>query len=406
MKKFINLSLTLSLLLTIGSCKDENNKPSIEPPQRIVILDHGNLGDGRDLYVTFHESRSEDEVMSYNLILVKTGTDLTYDNATLLQMDRVYSFEKNGSLTKHQVESNFKDSDGDAIRNNQPYTAYILTASDSEDRHGSLSSGSSIELKDIPYYEVKSLGSSPYPYMEALSYRNGYIMAPGESNIYKVDVKSGQFEIFDTGLPGPLGGGFDPHDGSYYASMYGGGYVVKYELDGTSSVFADGMIGPIGIAVDGNQNVYISNFEGNTISKVTPKGNVSTFVNNSLGLINGPDGLVMAKGDLYSINFYDNKILKINSSGVPSLFSALPGSGNGYITYADDFFYATSYSDRKVYRIDMSGSHELIAGSGGNSTTDGPASIATFKNPNGIAIAGDTLFVGDEAKIRMIIKHN
>ena len=173
MKKFINLSLTLSLLLTIGSCKDENNEPSIEPLQRIVILDNGNLGDGRDLYVTFHESRSEDEVMSYNLILVKTGTDLTYDNATLLQMDRVYSFEKNGGLTKHQVESNFKDSDGDAIRDDQPYPAYILTTSNSAGRHGSLSSGSPIELKDIPYYDVNALVSSPYPFMEAFSYRNG-----------------------------------------------------------------------------------------------------------------------------------------------------------------------------------------------------------------------------------------
>lgn len=409
MKKIICLFLALSWFIINGSCRsDDNAAPtlqSLDSPNGIIVLDYGNEGNGRDIYITFEMPGSEDEVMNYNLILSKTGTVLSYSEATSLPEDRMYSIEKTGSVINHQVQADFKDSDGDVIQNDQSYSAYILTTSNTEDKLGSLSAGRIIQLKDIPYYEVKTLGNTSYPYMEALSYQDGYIMAPGEGNIYKVDVATGQYEIFDTGLPGPLGGGFDPHDGSYYGAMYSGGYVVKYQPDGTNAVFATEMIGPIGIAVDNDKNVYISNFDANFISKVTPDGTKTVFSNNSSGLINGPDGLVMAKGSLYSINFWDSRILKISSSGQPSLLATLPGTGNGYMAYADNFFFATSYTERKIYRIDMSGNYELIAGTGHSSTKDGPAELASFKNPNGIAIAGDTLFVGDEAKIRMVIKH-
>ncbi len=405
------LTLVLLIVLIMSSCKDEDNTtPLIESlgsPSLITLLDNGNLGDSRDLYLTFKNLMNEDQVLNYNLILAKSGTNLEFDitTATSLSQDRMHSIEKGGNAVKKQIESEFKDSDGDDIKNDQSYDAYIFTKSNLENKLSSLSDKISIVLKDQIYFEVKTLESPNYPYMEALSYQDGYIMAPGENNIYKVDVKTGQYEIFDTGLPAPLGGGFDPYDGSYYGSMYGGGYVNKYKSDGTNSVFASGMIGPIGIAIDNNKNVYITNFDGNFISKVTPQGTKTTFVNNEKGLINGPDGLVFAGGSLYSINFYDSRILKINSSGEPSVFTTLPGTITGYITYSDGFFYAPSISERRIYKIDMNGNYSVIGGNGKDGIIDGPGLTASFSEPNGIAISGDTIFVGDKRKIRMLIRH-
>lgn len=37
--------------------------------------------------------------------------------------------------------------------------------------------------------------------------------------------------------------------------------------------------------------------------------------------------------------------------------------------------------------------------------SNGPGLLSMFKGPNGIAISGDTFFVGDDTKIRMLIKH-
>jgi hypothetical protein len=408
MKKIIPISLILLLFGIITGCTKEGNPDplldTLDTPTGIAILDYGNQGDSRDVYVTFKHLTEESEVVDYKLIFVKAGAEIDLAIASALPVDNTYPLDKSGFETKQQVEHKFKDTDGDDIQNDQHYGAYIITTSNSDDVLTSLSRRISVELKDSPYYEVKTLGS--YPGMEALSYQDGVIIMPGAGNaLYKVDVETGAYTVLDANQPWPLGGGFDPHDGSYYGSMYAGGVVYKYDEAGNRSNFASGLIGPIGIAVDGHKNVYITNFDANSISKVTPEGEKSIFVNNSLGLINGPDGLVIAQGTLYAINFWDSRILKINGSGIPSLFATLPGSTTGYITYANGYFYAPSISDRKIYRIDMNGSYELIGGTGDNSSIDGPGLLASFKSPNGIAAAGDTIFVGDDTKIRMLIKH-
>ncbi len=410
MKKFVQLAMALCLLFIANSCKTDDNdqaQPMIETidsPDGITIIDHGNQGNGTDIYVSFQRSGNENEVRNYHLILAKTGSDLSYSEAAALQDDRMYVIEPTGDLIEQQVQNDFKDFEGDAIRNDQSYNAYILTTSNTENMIGSLSNSIRIELKDIPYYEVQTL--STYPGMEALSYHQGVIIMPAVGNrLLKVDVETGAYTVLDTNEGWPLGGGFDPYDGSYFGAMYGGGEVLKYDMDGNHVVFADELVGPIGIAVDQGRNVYITNFDGNFISKVTPEGKKTVFANNSLGLINGPDGLVIAEGSLYAINFYDSRILKISSEGEPSLFATLPGTGNGYITYADNFFYAPSYTERKVYRIDRNGRHEVLAGNGENFSKDGPASLASFKSPNGITTDGNIIFVGDDNKIRTIIKH-
>ncbi|NQZ74521.1 MAG: hypothetical protein HRT61_00155 [Ekhidna sp.] len=415
MKKARNLSFLICSLCLLWSCESEDvveqpidtvkPLPVLNSPKEISIIDFGNEGDGRDIFITFKRNGSANDILGYHLILSKIDIDLDFAEASTLPDDRRYAIEKGGSSITHQVISNFKDSDGDTIRNDQSYKAYILTLSNTEEKESSLSSGSQLTLRDKPYYEVKTLGS--YPALEALSYQDGIIMAPAVGNrLLRIEVETADYTIFDTNQNWPLGGGFDPHDGSYYASYYGGGYVTKYKSDGTSLLFASGINGPIGIAVHSNRDVYITNFNENSISKVTPNGNRSIFVNNNSGLINGPDGLVIVEGELYAINFYDGKILRISSSGEPSLLATLPGNGNGYIAYREGYFYAPSYNSNRIYQIDMSGKYEIIAGNGTESSVDGPGALASFTNPNGIAIAGDTIFVGDETKLRMVIKHN
>lgn len=410
MKKQNLFIYALLIVIPFFSCSNEDGPDipdQLASPGGIYILDFGNSGDSRDLYTTFLQIPDEDHVESYHLILTKEGSatpDLT--TAQLLDADRFYTIAKTGSAIKQQVTSQFSDLDGDPIVNNQAYTAYLYTKSNTAVLQSSLSRGISLKLEDKPYYEVQTLTSVPG--VEAISYSpNGFLMMPGSKTaLYRVDLSTGNYNVFDSGLEWPLGGGYDPNDGSYYAAMYGGGQVIKYTVDGEKSVVTSGLQGPTGIVPDTEGNLYVANYEGGYISKVAPDGSKTVFANNSSGLINGPDGLVLVGNQLYSINFLDGKILKISSTGEVSLFATLPGTLTGYIAYADQHFYVPSPSQRKLYKIGMSGDFEAIAGLGADGHIDGPGPLATFSGPNGVATKGDTIFVGDNTRIRMVIKHD
>jgi len=407
-KSFLQILVILSVACLINCSEDDGpaTRNQLPTPATFTIHDFGNAGDAKDLYVSFLKIPTESEVDNYQLILTKEGnsTGMNISAAASLNEDRKLIIAKTGFAIKQSISSQFLDSDGDPIVNGQSYNAFIYAQPTVPETLGSITSAVAITLEDQPYYEVTTL--TTLPGMEALSYSpEGYLMIPGsQTNLYRVNTITGRHTTFDSGLNWPLGGGYDQNDGTYYAAMYGGGQVVRYDLDGTKSTIASGLQGPIGIVKDRDDNLYVANYDGNYISKIAPDGSKSVFADNRAGLINGPDGLVLVGSQLYSINFNDSRILKISSTGVVSLFATLPGTLTGYIAHIDGHFYVPSISERKVFKIDMNGNHQVFAGAGPDGGNDGPAMLATFSTPNGIAIGGDTIFVGDNNKVRMILK--
>ena len=99
---------------------------------------------------------------------------------------------------------------------------------------------------------------------------------------------------------------------------------------------------PYYMAFDASGNLYVANYSGNTISKVTPAGAVSPFVNNNL---DGPLGLAFdASGNLYVANWYSGSISKVTPAGTVSTFVsgldypvalAFDSSGNLYVSNED-----------------------------------------------------------------------
>ena len=75
----------------------------------------------------------------------------------------------------------------------------------------------------------------------------------------------------------------------------------------------------------------------------------------------------------------------------------------GYITYTDDYVYASSFAGHQIYRMDEE-EVMLFAGTGAEGNADGDAMNATFSSPNGIAHSpsGDTLLITHGDRIRMI----
>ncbi|HET9870765.1 MAG TPA: hypothetical protein VFR02_09765, partial [bacterium] len=128
--------------------------------------------------------------------------------------------------------------------------------------------------------------------------------------------------------------------------------------------------GPVGVAVDGSGNVYVSEGKGRLIRKVSG-GTVSTLAGcpDEAGYSNGTAG--ECQGSLFNI---------------PVQLSVDAG-GNIYI--ADP--------PNNVIRVISSGFVNTLAGSGTSGYANGPTNVAQFKYPEGVVVnsAGTTVFVVD-----------
>ncbi len=256
-------------------------------------------------------------------------------------------------------------------------------------------------------YLVTTFGSVPRS--EALSISaTGELFTPDfqDNKIYKVGRDGMVTRFVESGLEGPLGGAFDDA-GNFYISNYWSGTVMKFDTEGNGEIYATGLRGPAGLLFTPDGDLLVANNIGNNISRITPEGDVSTFARSSL--FNGPDALVYTDtGDLFAINFFDSKIMRIGAEGTVSLFAEPGGRETGYILFQNDHFIVPSVSLKIIHQIDLAGNVETIAGTGRGGTQNGAGDEATFVKPNGIvaSLSGDTIFIGDGSKIRMITSVN
>ena len=110
---------------------------------------------------------------------------------------------------------------------------------------------------------------------------------------------------------------------------------------------------PTGLASDGAGNLYVSDTFAGAVRKITPEGEVTTFVKG----LNDPMGLCWKDGTLYIAETGANRIVKTTGGKV----TVVPGSGE------DDL-------------------------------VDGPADKAAFSAPQGVAVGdGGTVYVSDTA---------
>ena len=111
------------------------------------------------------------------------------------------------------------------------------------------------------------------------------------------------------------------------------------------------------------------------------------------------------------------KLFKITPNGDISLLAALPTStihpfNIGHIAYANGSLYVTGNDSQPlVFKVELDGSFDIIAGDGVIGHQDGPGLQARFNGPNGIAATatGDTLFISelnDPGSIRMVTFFN
>jgi sugar lactone lactonase YvrE len=145
-----------------------------------------------------------------------------------------------------------------------------------------------------------------------------------------------------------------------------------------------------------SDTLLVSSTSTNSIYKVTPNGDSSLYLKNSL--LNAPVSFAWDDLDnLYIANYSDGVIIKKSPNNTVTTFCTLPTSSLGHIVKIGNFIYATGVFNHKIYRVELvTGKWKIFAGSSQGST-DGTIALAQFNTPNGLAasISGDSLYISE-----------
>ncbi|MGW3561216.1 NHL domain-containing protein [Streptomyces sp. NPDC000963] len=190
---------------------------------------------------------------------------------------------------------------------------------------------------------------------------------------------------------------------------------------------------PIGVAVDSTGNLYLTEYGSHRVRKVTTDGKIGTIAGNGTAgstgdggpatsaRLNTPYGMALdADDNLYIAEYNGYRIRKITPDGTISTVvgKGTQGTGGdggpatsaqlhnpiGVVVDSTGSLYISEYNTHRVRKVAPDGTISTLAGTGtaGPGGDDGPATTAQMKNPFGLAVDGvDTLYIADHNNHRI-----
>jgi hypothetical protein len=187
---------------------------------------------------------------------------------------------------------------------------------------------------------------------------------------------------------------------------------------GTSATFDE----PNGISFDSQGNLYVVEYAAHKIRRISPSGDVFTFAGTTSTGFNDGAGTIASfhfpaaiavdsQDNIYVSDSYNHAIRKISTSGLVSTFvgSGKSGRDDGRGSRASFFFpgglsvdrfdhlYVADYGNNLIRKVTSDGVVTTLSGSGSAGKSDGNGTVATFDAPNGVAITFDgSVYVADQ----------
>lgn len=236
-----------------------------------------------------------------------------------------------------------------------------------------------------------------------------YVAGGGPTTVVLKITPAGDVSTFAQGIQSPVGI-FMNSEGHFFVANYRVNAVSKISPAGEVTTFATEMNGPAGVVINAEDEVFIAEFgenfsgQGRAVQKFALDGSKTTFIDGQ-GL-QDPIGIAIdEEGIVYVSNWNSGEIYRSDGTTV-SLFAEIGGRVN-QITYSGGYLYVPSPSLRKIFRVDREGNVEHVAGSGATGTSDGSAMEASFIRPNGIAAApdGETFYIVDAGARAIRVLH-
>lgn len=191
---------------------------------------------------------------------------------------------------------------------------------------------------------------------------------------------------------------------------------------------------PASIAIDRKGNLFIADTWNNAIRKVDTAGIITTVAGNGLGGYGGdngqatqanlnlPEGIAVdVQGNLYICDSGNNRVRKVNTSGVITTIAGTGAAGYGgdnaaatsaVLNYPSGIAYDTASgniyvadeTNNRIRKIDVSGVITTFAGTGtaGYGGDGGLASAATINAAEGVAIdTAGNVYISDSGNSRV-----
>lgn len=226
----------------------------------------------------------------------------------------------------------------------------------------------------------------------------------GGTRVFRIS-PDGETEVFAEGLAGASGNELGK-DGTLFQSNIRAGKVSRIAPDGRVTDFAtEGLVNPVGIATGGDGALYVADCGANKIVRLDEAGGSTVFASGAPLLC--PNGITVDdEGVFYVANFYNGDVVRISPSGEMSRLATLPGNNNGHLIHHRGWLFVVGRGAQQIFRMDLEGEHEVLAGSGEKGGADGDPAGASFCYPNDVAVSPDGRYlyvneVADESSTGM-----
>ncbi len=180
---------------------------------------------------------------------------------------------------------------------------------------------------------------------------NVYSLDLNQGRVYKI-TKAGVVAVMATGLNGPEALAFNSQGDLFVVNQ--GGTVTRITRAGVISAFAKLPDELYGVAIDADDNLYVSNHNSGTISKITRSGLVSPFAN----LSSVSPGSGFSPSTVGAITYVGSTV----TSGGGSLTFGAPRVALGVVAFdPHGTLFVAEQSTGTVYKVDKSGSSSPFA---------------------------------------------